>query len=89
LLEFWAPWCEACSQLDKLMGSRVAEHPDRLVWIRANVEDCPSLRKRLNIAFLPTLIVFLKGTEVERIQGIPTAQDLHSFITRALQSCAP
>jgi len=89
LLEFWAPWCEACSQLDGLMDSLVAAHRDRLVWIRANVEDCSSLRKRFGIAFLPTLIVLLKGTEVERIQGIPSAEQLHSIITRVLPSCPP
>lgn len=89
LLEFWAPWCKACARLDTSMGSVVAEYSDHLVWIRANVEDCPTLRRRLGIGFLPTLMVFSKGMEVERIHGIPSAEGLHSFITRALQSCPP
>jgi len=88
LLEFWAPWCVACSQLDTVLERVVNEYRDHLIWARANEQDCPSLRKRLGIAFLPTLMVFWKGTEVDRIHGIGSVDELKSFVTRGLQSCA-
>lgn len=87
LLEFWAPWCEACSQLDTVLERVVDEHRDHLIWVKANEQDCPSLRKRLGVAFLPTLMVFWKGTEIERIHGIGSVDEIQSFIVRGLQSC--
>lgn len=89
LLEFWAPWCKACARLKTTIGSVLAQYADQLAWVRANVEDCPTLRRRLSIGFLPALVVFSKGTEVERIHGIPSAGRLHSIVTRVLQLCPP
>lgn len=89
LLEFWAPWCQACARLRNIISGVVAEYADHLVWIRANVEDCPMLRRRLDIGSLPALMLFSRGAEVERIHGIPSAGCLHSIITKVLQSCPP
>jgi len=85
VLEMWAPWCEACKQYSSVLEEVVGGFAGEIVLARANLDDCPSLLKRLGISMIPTAILFVSGREKSRIQGVHSAGDLTAFIKSVVE----
>ena len=85
LLDLWVPWCDPCKTLEPIVNSAVERYSGRILLASANVDDAPSLRKRLGLVVLPTLILFAHGREVARMTGLCDNEDLDEFVRRALE----
>ena len=86
LLEFGAPWCVPCRNLEPILtqlSSGVWAGKVRL--LKVNVDECPGLVNRFSVMTVPTLILFVSGQPVERLTGLQTAakitQKLDPYIT--------
>lgn len=55
--DFWAPWCGPCRFFGPVFEAASDKHPDA-VFAKINTEDQPELAAALNIASIPTLMVF-------------------------------
>jgi thioredoxin 1 len=84
LLEVWAPWCRPCKGLEPELGRLAENHAGRLVFAKANLEDCRSLPTRLGLSCIPTLILFRGGREMARTTNVPTRRALARFAKLAL-----
>ena len=43
LVEFWAPWCGYCIQLEDTFNQIAEEYADRLSVGKINIDECPEL----------------------------------------------
>lgn len=69
LLDFWAPWCGPCQQLNPVVEALAAELGDTAKICKVNVDDNRDLAVKLSVKAMPTLIFFQGGEEKERVQG--------------------
>ena len=83
LLDFWATWCQPCGALASELETLAPQVEGKLLIAKANVAECRSLPKRLGVLFVPTLILFVGGSEVGRISGIPSHAELDDLVMLA------
>ena len=73
LLDFYAPWCNYCMTLQKVLypNSAIKSQLDNFILVRINGEEKPEIMRAYNVSAFPT-IVFLdyQGLEVDRINGL-------------------
>jgi thioredoxin len=69
LVDFWAPWCGPCKGVDKVLAELEAEHHDRLVFVKVNIDDHPARASELGVLSIPTVMVFEAGERQETVIG--------------------
>ena len=69
IIDFWAPWCGP----GKIMGHNFeqASHSFRgkVRFAKINTQEHESLGAHFNIRSIPTLVLFKKGKEIDRVSG--------------------
>ena len=69
LLDFWAPWCGPCQQLNPVIEALAAEMGEAAKIGKVNVDDNRDLAVKLAVRAMPTLLFFKDGEEKERLTG--------------------
>jgi thioredoxin 1 len=85
LVEFWAPWCIVCKQLDQPLELLAAKFNFRARIVRVNVDWNQKIAQRFKVQALPTVLVFKDGVLVSRTTGGASMQDLEDLLTPTLQ----
>ena len=68
VIDFYAEWCMPCLMLAPVL-EELASKLKEIKFARVNVDENKELSSKFKIVSIPTLIVFKKGEEVERIIG--------------------
>lgn len=76
LVDFWAPWCEPCTQLSPILQELATRHAEKLDVYALDIDAHAAAVERFRIHGVPTLIVFQGGTETLRIHGLRTLEQL-------------
>lgn len=69
LIDFWAPWCGPCRMMAPILDEYAAKQT-KVKVAKVNVDESPELASEFGITGIPTLIVFNKGKEDQRISGL-------------------
>jgi thioredoxin 1 len=78
LVDFWAPWCGPCQMIAPVLERMAEEFAGRAVVTKVNVDDEPGLAQRFGIRSIPTMILFVDGEPVDRINGVVPAEVIAS-----------
>jgi thioredoxin 1 len=84
VVEFWAPYCIICRELEEPLGTLAAKFADRARVVRVNVEWSQKIARRYGVEALPTLLVFKDGAVVSRSTGGASLQDLEDLLGPAM-----
>ncbi len=76
LVNVGAPWCGLCRLIDPVMDHLSIEWAGSLSVIRVEVESNFAWAHQQQIRILPTLILYKKGLEIERLTGLSSRQEV-------------
>jgi thioredoxin len=84
VVDFWAPWCIPCRELEAPLAELAAKFAGRARVVRVNVEWSSRVAQRYDVQALPTILVFKGGMLVSRSTGGASEQDLEDLLAAQL-----
>ncbi len=84
LVDFWAPWCAPCRIVAPVVEEIADEYDGKLKVAKVNTDDNPNRATQLGIRGIPTLILFNKGEEADRVVGAVPKQALLNMLEKVI-----
>jgi len=69
LVDFWAPWCGPCRQLEPAIEAIAEEHQGNLKVAKLNIDEDPAIAGAYGVMSIPSVIVFRNGEATNRAVG--------------------
>lgn len=76
LVDFFAEWCGPCKMLAPVIDELATEMEGEVLIGKVNVDEAPDVAGRYGVQSIPTLILFKKGEEVDRMVGFQSKEAL-------------
>ena len=80
LVDIWAPWCVPCRKVRPLVEALADDVGPRLGVVALNGDEAPAIMARFQVLSLPTLLLFVDGTLVDRVVGVPKIAKLRAVV---------
>ena len=84
LVDFWAEWCGPCHQIAPILEKLAEEYDGKIKFVKVDTEENFETPSSYGVLSLPTLLVFKKGQQIERITGARPKADLIRYLDKAL-----
>lgn len=69
LLDFYAVWCGPCKIIGPILEEVVEEMKDKVILLKADVEEADELATEYKIRNVPTVLIYKNGEVVDKIVG--------------------
>lgn len=69
LVDFWAPWCRPCKQLEPILEELAGELDGLAKVVRIDTDTWPAVADAYDITSIPTLLVVANGEVVTSLVG--------------------
>ncbi len=69
LVDFWATWCGPCRVVAPVIEQLAAEHGDKVVFAKIDVDQNPAAARDYQVLSIPTLLLFQGGKPTAKLVG--------------------
>lgn len=80
LVDFWAPWCAPCRAIAPVVEEISGELAGKIHVVKMNVDENYEVPGQLGIRSIPTLKLFVNGSEKNQMVGSASKDQIKSFI---------
>ena len=80
LVDFGAEWCPPCKKMEPILAEFIKEQGDKVKLVKMDGGNEIELMKTLKVDALPTFILYNKGQETKRNQGVMTKEELTGWL---------
>ena len=85
VIDFYAEWCMPCVMMAPVIEEIAEKFKGKIEFAKVNIDDNSSLAQKFKVISIPTLIVFKKGKEIERIVGAREEEQLEERLRSYLK----
>ncbi len=82
--DFSAEWCGPCRVLAPVLDEVAEKLSDKIAFVKVDVDQAQSAAAQCQVTSVPTIIIFKKGTEVDRSVGVKDEDSLNAWITSSM-----
>lgn len=80
VVDFWAAWCGPCRMVAPEVQKAAQNLAGRALVLKVDTDANPELTQRFQIRSIPTLAVFDRGREVNRVAGVQRAPAIEALV---------
>jgi thioredoxin 1 len=84
LVDFWASWCGPCTTVAPRVAEVAKAYRGKLKVCTVDIDEAPDSASRHEVMSIPTLALFSRGKEVDRIVGAVPRSAIETMVTRHL-----
>ena len=85
LVDFYATWCEPCSMLAPILEKLEKEFEEKIVLLKANVNDNQMNARKFQVDLIPMVVLFKNGQPVDSFTGFRPEPVLREWIQKNIQ----
>jgi len=82
VVDFWAEWCGPCKGFAPVFAQAADEQRLKLRFAKLDTDAQPDIARRYAIRSIPTLILFKRGAEADRVSGALDPAQLRNWLAR-------
>ncbi len=80
VIDFWAPWCNGCDQVERALEDVHLRLGDRVIFANSNVDHDSMLASKFGIRNLPSVLIFTSGHVMTELTGTFAAEELEETL---------
>ncbi len=84
LVDFFAEWCGPCRMLAPVLAKVSEELQGKIKIGKVNSDNSSELAMKYQISSIPCMILFINGTENERIVGYRSENELKNWLNNKI-----
>jgi putative thioredoxin len=85
IVDFWAPWCGPCKQLQPAIEKVVKAAKGAVKLVKINIDQNQMLAQQLRIQSIPAVYAFFGGRPVDGFMGAVPESQVKQFVDRLIQ----
>ena len=86
IVDFWAPWCGPCKQLQPLIEKVVKAANGAVKLVKINIDQNQMLAQQLRIQSIPAVYAFFGGRPVDGFMGAVPESQIKQFVDRLVEA---
>jgi len=80
LVDFFATWCEPCSLLAPILEKVARDLDDKIVLMKANLDDVSKTAGIFGVEKIPTVVLFRNGKAISGFVGLAPESSIREWI---------
>jgi len=84
LVDFFAVWCEPCAMLAPILEKVTEELKDKIILLKANLDDIPLTAQKFGVDRIPTVNLFKNGKIISGFVGLRSETDIKDWLKKLI-----